>query len=234
MSLATLNFLGFGAQPPSSDWGLMVQEGRAGVIQGVLGPALVPGSPSPSSWWRPTSSVSGSPTGSRSGGSRMLLAIRDLTSPAVPGPRQSCATCRWASAPARPSAWSASPARASRPPRGPRCGCCPTAPRVRRGHRLRARLLSRRTRRLRDDPRPTTPRWSSRTRARRSTRSAGSATRRPNGSCTSTACPGPRQRRTGRRTAGRRRPARPGAADAASTRTSSPAACCNASSSPPR
>jgi peptide/nickel transport system permease protein len=43
MSLATLNFLGFGSQPPSSDWGLMVEEGRAGVIQGILGPALVPG-----------------------------------------------------------------------------------------------------------------------------------------------------------------------------------------------
>ncbi|MFI7609925.1 ABC transporter permease [Nonomuraea terrae] len=43
MSLASLNFLGFGAQPPSSEWGLMVQEGRAGVIQGVLGPALIPG-----------------------------------------------------------------------------------------------------------------------------------------------------------------------------------------------
>ncbi len=43
MSLATLNFLGFGSQPPSSDWGLMVEEGRAGVIQGIFGPALVPG-----------------------------------------------------------------------------------------------------------------------------------------------------------------------------------------------
>lgn len=43
MSLAALNFLGFGAQPPSSDWGLMVQEGRVGVIQGYLGPALAPG-----------------------------------------------------------------------------------------------------------------------------------------------------------------------------------------------
>jgi ABC-type dipeptide/oligopeptide/nickel transport system permease subunit len=42
MSLASLNFLGFGAQPPSSDWGLMVQESRDGVIQGVLGPAVVP------------------------------------------------------------------------------------------------------------------------------------------------------------------------------------------------
>jgi ABC-type dipeptide/oligopeptide/nickel transport system permease subunit len=43
MSLATLNFLGFGSQPPSSDWGLMVQESRDGVIQGILGPAIVPG-----------------------------------------------------------------------------------------------------------------------------------------------------------------------------------------------
>ncbi|MGI5151534.1 ABC transporter permease [Plantactinospora sp. CA-294935] len=43
LSLAALNFLGFGAQPPSSEWGLMVQEGRAGVIQGFAGPALIPG-----------------------------------------------------------------------------------------------------------------------------------------------------------------------------------------------
>ncbi|WP_426245024.1 ABC transporter permease [Nocardioides sp. LHG3406-4] len=43
MSLASLNFLGFGSQPPSSDWGLMVEESRAGVIQGILGPAIVPG-----------------------------------------------------------------------------------------------------------------------------------------------------------------------------------------------
>jgi ABC-type dipeptide/oligopeptide/nickel transport system permease subunit len=43
MSLAALNFLGFGAQPPSSEWGLMVEEARAGVIQGHIGPALVPG-----------------------------------------------------------------------------------------------------------------------------------------------------------------------------------------------
>ena len=42
MSLASLNFLGFGSQPPSSDWGLMVEEARSGVIQGVLGPAIVP------------------------------------------------------------------------------------------------------------------------------------------------------------------------------------------------
>ncbi|WP_017592068.1 ABC transporter permease [Nocardiopsis potens] len=43
MSLAALSFLGFGAQPPSSEWGLMVQEGQAALIQGVLWPSLVPG-----------------------------------------------------------------------------------------------------------------------------------------------------------------------------------------------
>lgn len=43
MSLAALNFLGFGSQPPSSDWGLMVEEARAGIIQGILGPAVIPG-----------------------------------------------------------------------------------------------------------------------------------------------------------------------------------------------
>ncbi|WP_049571328.1 ABC transporter permease [Streptomyces sp. SBT349] len=43
MSLAALNFLGFGAQPPSADWGLMVSEAQTGVIQGYLGPAIVPG-----------------------------------------------------------------------------------------------------------------------------------------------------------------------------------------------
>ncbi|MEU8822041.1 ABC transporter permease [Streptomyces sp. NPDC048636] len=43
MSLATLSYLGFGAQPPSSDWGLMVQEGQAALVQGALLPAMVPG-----------------------------------------------------------------------------------------------------------------------------------------------------------------------------------------------
>lgn len=43
MSLATLSFLGFGAQPPSSEWGLMVQEGQAGIVQGHFLPTLVPG-----------------------------------------------------------------------------------------------------------------------------------------------------------------------------------------------
>ena len=43
MSLATLSYLGFGAQPPSSEWGLMVQEGQDGIIQGHFAPTLVPG-----------------------------------------------------------------------------------------------------------------------------------------------------------------------------------------------
>lgn len=43
MSLATLSYLGFGAQPPSSEWGLMVQEGQAGLVQGHFLPTLVPG-----------------------------------------------------------------------------------------------------------------------------------------------------------------------------------------------
>lgn len=43
MSLATLSYLGFGAQPPSSEWGLMVQEGQDGIIQGHFAPTLAPG-----------------------------------------------------------------------------------------------------------------------------------------------------------------------------------------------
>ena len=43
MSLATLSYLGFGAQPPSSEWGLMVQEGQPGIVQGHFLPTLVPG-----------------------------------------------------------------------------------------------------------------------------------------------------------------------------------------------
>jgi peptide/nickel transport system permease protein len=43
MSLATLSYLGFGAQPPSSEWGLMVQEGQDGIVQGHFLPTLVPG-----------------------------------------------------------------------------------------------------------------------------------------------------------------------------------------------
>lgn len=43
MSLATLSYLGFGAQPPSSEWGLMVQEGQPAILAGAVWPALVPG-----------------------------------------------------------------------------------------------------------------------------------------------------------------------------------------------
>jgi peptide/nickel transport system permease protein len=43
MSLATLSYLGFGAQPPSSEWGLMVQEGQDAIIQGHFLPTFVPG-----------------------------------------------------------------------------------------------------------------------------------------------------------------------------------------------
>lgn len=43
MGLATLSFLGFGAQPPSSEWGLMVQEGQDAIIQGQFLPTAVPG-----------------------------------------------------------------------------------------------------------------------------------------------------------------------------------------------
>jgi peptide/nickel transport system permease protein len=43
MGMTTLSYLGFGAQPPSSEWGLMVKEGQAAIVQGALWPALVPG-----------------------------------------------------------------------------------------------------------------------------------------------------------------------------------------------
>ncbi|MFI6502092.1 ABC transporter permease [Nonomuraea typhae] len=43
MSLATLSFLGFGAQAPASDWGLMVKEGQPAIVQGAFLPVLVPG-----------------------------------------------------------------------------------------------------------------------------------------------------------------------------------------------
>lgn len=42
LSLASLSFLGFGAQPPQSDWGLMVSEGQLALIQGHPLPALAP------------------------------------------------------------------------------------------------------------------------------------------------------------------------------------------------
>ena len=43
MSLAGLSYLGLGAQPPTSDWGLMVSEGQLPLIQGSVLPALAPG-----------------------------------------------------------------------------------------------------------------------------------------------------------------------------------------------
>ncbi|MBF8184286.1 ABC transporter permease [Nonomuraea sp. K274] len=43
MSMAALSYLGLGAQPPASDWGLMVSEGQLPLIQGALLPSLAPG-----------------------------------------------------------------------------------------------------------------------------------------------------------------------------------------------
>ncbi len=42
MTLATLSFLGLGAQPPSPEWGLMIAEGRAHMFRSPW-PILVPG-----------------------------------------------------------------------------------------------------------------------------------------------------------------------------------------------
>ena len=42
MDLAALSFLGLGVQPPTSDWGSMVQEGAPAVLVGHPLPALVP------------------------------------------------------------------------------------------------------------------------------------------------------------------------------------------------
>ncbi|MFI7443283.1 ABC transporter permease [Nonomuraea indica] len=43
MDLAALSFLGFGVQPPTADWGAMVNEGAAALLQGAMLPALAPG-----------------------------------------------------------------------------------------------------------------------------------------------------------------------------------------------
>lgn len=43
MSLAGMSFLGFGSQPPASDWGLMVAQGQVSMLQGAVLPALAPG-----------------------------------------------------------------------------------------------------------------------------------------------------------------------------------------------
>lgn len=43
LDLAGLAFLGLGVQPPAADWGAMINEGQTAVLQGALGPILVPG-----------------------------------------------------------------------------------------------------------------------------------------------------------------------------------------------
>ncbi|MEV4249770.1 ABC transporter permease [Streptosporangium canum] len=43
MDLAALSFLGFGVQPPTADWGAMINEGSAALLQGATLPALAPG-----------------------------------------------------------------------------------------------------------------------------------------------------------------------------------------------
>ncbi|MFF4007353.1 ABC transporter permease [Streptomyces sp. NPDC001717] len=42
MDLAALSYLGFGVQPPTADWGAMINEGQAAVQQGAMLPALAP------------------------------------------------------------------------------------------------------------------------------------------------------------------------------------------------
>ncbi|GEB57486.1 ABC transporter permease [Streptomyces gardneri] len=42
MDLAALSFLGFGVQPPTADWGAMINEGQSAVQQGAMLPALAP------------------------------------------------------------------------------------------------------------------------------------------------------------------------------------------------
>lgn len=43
VDLATLSFLGLGAQPPASDWGSMISQAQNAVLQGLPWPAIVPG-----------------------------------------------------------------------------------------------------------------------------------------------------------------------------------------------
>ncbi|MFF4143983.1 ABC transporter permease [Streptomyces sp. NPDC001698] len=42
MDLAALSFLGFGVQPPTADWGAMINEGEGAMLQGAMLPALAP------------------------------------------------------------------------------------------------------------------------------------------------------------------------------------------------
>ena len=43
LDLAAISFIGLGVQPPQSDWGVMVSEGEAGVLQGYPAEALAAG-----------------------------------------------------------------------------------------------------------------------------------------------------------------------------------------------
>ncbi|WP_327583491.1 ABC transporter permease [Nonomuraea sp. NBC_00507] len=43
MDLAALSFLGFGVQPPTADWGAMINEGSTSLLQGAMLPSLAPG-----------------------------------------------------------------------------------------------------------------------------------------------------------------------------------------------
>ncbi|MFI7124778.1 ABC transporter permease [Nonomuraea sp. NPDC050153] len=43
LDLAALSYLGLGVQPPTPDWGAMISEGQAAVLQGQPLPAIVPG-----------------------------------------------------------------------------------------------------------------------------------------------------------------------------------------------
>ncbi|MFJ8739035.1 ABC transporter permease [Embleya sp. NPDC127516] len=43
MDLAALSYLGFGVQPPESDWGSMINEGQSALLQNVLLPSFAPG-----------------------------------------------------------------------------------------------------------------------------------------------------------------------------------------------
>ncbi|MCM3809234.1 ABC transporter permease [Streptomyces malaysiensis] len=42
MDLAALSFLGFGVQPPTADWGAMINEGQSAIQLGAMLPALAP------------------------------------------------------------------------------------------------------------------------------------------------------------------------------------------------
>ena len=56
LAFAGLSFLGLGVQPPSYDWGALLQNGLTGIYIHPAG-ALAPVSPSSSSGWRSTSSA---------------------------------------------------------------------------------------------------------------------------------------------------------------------------------